>query len=101
MYDDEEERNDRHKRSFSEDETDNTTHSRTKRSLFGNPCMQGKAMRTTVLYGVDAETGSVLELYQDPGGTKTKFDCVPTLRIGTDKRFWGANAILIMTSSYY
>ncbi|XP_076813162.1 uncharacterized protein LOC143459777 [Clavelina lepadiformis] len=43
--------------------------SRSKRSLGinGNPCMRGKAVRTTILYGVDAETGDVVELLQNPG----------------------------------
>ncbi|CAK8675759.1 unnamed protein product [Clavelina lepadiformis] len=43
-----------------------TTLRRSKRDIPGNPCMRGEPKRTTILFGLDAETGEVLELFQNP-----------------------------------
>ena len=45
----------------------NEVHSRSKRQISGNPCVRGKAQRTTILYAVDSEDGKVVELFQDIG----------------------------------
>ena len=58
---------DRRRRSL---ENAETALRRSKRDIPENPCMRGEPKRTTILFGLDAETGEVLELFQNPGKTK-------------------------------
>ena len=60
----------RDRRSLSTEMEDNEPHHREKRRINGNPCINEKAMRTTIIFGVDSETGDVVELFHDPSKNK-------------------------------
>jgi len=64
--DDDDDDDDRRKRSISTEAEENTIHHREKRRIFGNPCVYGKPMKTTIIFGIDSDNGEVVELFQDP-----------------------------------